>query len=143
MENILIVCTGNTCRSAMAEAVVKDILAQQGRLDQFNVVSRGVAAFEGQPASDNAIIACNLAEIDLTKHRAKRIALEDLEAADRIYAMSEGHREAITSVCPGCAEKIKVLDLNDPYGLGLDEYQLCLESLTNYFKKEFGQDNGQ
>ncbi len=137
MKNILIVCTGNTCRSPMAEVLLKDRLEQLGKAEEYHVISRGVAAFFGQPASDNAIIALNEIGLDLTQHKAQRLEIDDIKNADLIYVMSNGHKEVIVSEVPESASKIKVLDIIDPYGLELEDYQICRDALINIFKKEF------
>ncbi len=137
MKNILIVCTGNTCRSPMAEVILKARLNELGVAGDYQVISRGVAAFDGQPASDNAIIATNEIGLDLTQHRAKRLEIGDIEAADKIYVMSNGQKEVILSAVPDCADKITVMDVIDPYGLELEEYEICRDAFVNFFKREY------
>lgn len=107
MENILIVCTGNTCRSPMAEGILKSVLDRAGKREQYNVYSRGAAAFDGDAASENALLACAEYGVDISAHRSKRLTVYDVERADKIFVMTEGIKNAIISAVPSAAKKSK------------------------------------
>jgi protein-tyrosine-phosphatase len=123
---ILFVCTGNTCRSAMAAAMMNDIAVK----NDLNVLidSAGVFAGIGEKASDEAILAMEKRGIDLSGHRTKPLTDELINMADLILTMTEAHKQLIINYAP---DKIKTLleyagdegDISDPYGGDLEEYE--------------------
>lgn len=93
---ILFVCTGNTCRSPMAEGIARHELAERG-WDRVEVASAGVAAFPGSPISAGAVRAARAHGISLEDHRSSPLTLEALGEASLILAMSPGHLAPIGS----------------------------------------------
>ena len=90
----------------MAEYLVRDMIEKQGLSDRVTVASAGMAAAEGEPASQNALIALQNRGIDANAHRARQLSPELVKQATRIYVMTETHRDAILRVLPDAAEKI-------------------------------------
>lgn len=155
MKKILFVCTGNTCRSAMAEALFNDLLDQREERDIL-VSSAGVYAFENDPASSMAIeVLQNEYGIDITSHRARVLDADDIRNAWLILAMTEDHKRMILEVFPESADKVYTLkdyaeiedgraNISDPYGGDYDVYKACAyeieTALINVAEKVF--DNG-
>lgn len=133
-EHWLISCTGNTCRSPMAQAVVQTLADRRGL--PLVVASRGLAAYPGDGASPQAVEAAAEWGADLSAHRAQRLTVGDVEDADRIYVMSDAHKQAILSVCPEKANAIWVLQVADPYGQSVEVYRACLAQMERYFEPE-------
>lgn len=140
MTSVLIVCTGNTCRSPMAEQILKYVLKNCGKENLFNVTSRGIAAYDGDIASENAVKVCNKLGLDLTGHKAQRLNAEDVINADKIYVMSEAHKEYIVSQIPQSKDKIKVLNILDPYGQSEQVYEACTNQFIRFFEEEYKND---
>jgi protein-tyrosine phosphatase len=141
-EMILFVCTGNTCRSPMAESLLRRKLARRlncsddDLLDHgFGVMSAGLAAHRGSPASPEAVEILEEDGIDLRSHESQPLTRSLVEQADRVITMTRGHRDAILSGMPDFAQKVRVLcpsgrDVADPIGQGEQEYRDCLAQIS-------------
>ena len=125
---LLFVCTGNTCRSPMAEAICKAMIADRlgcppEELEHhgFWVLSAGVSAMDGLPAASNAIQVVRELGGGLESHASRRVTLDLLDQADLIVAMTQGHRDALIHTVPEVAAKVRLLDasggdIEDPIG---------------------------
>src|SRR5271169_4903240 len=102
MRTVLFVCTGNICRSPMAEGLFRH--ATRGRTD-FNVRSAGVGALEGQPPSLNAIRALKELGVDIAHLRSRMLSPDLVEQADYIFGMTHNHVDSINLLFPQAAEK--------------------------------------
>lgn len=138
MFQVLFVCSGNTCRSPMAQALLQEKLRLLG-LDKFVTAgSAGVAAWPGQPASPEAIAVMNREGISLADHRSGQIDVAQLSVAALVLAMTRSHRESLLRLFPDLGEKIFTLgdfsgnglDIADPYGCHLEDYQSCANQIS-------------
>lgn len=123
MIKVLFVCTGNTCRSPMAEGIF-NALAKKRSLDA-RAVSCGISAFPGMAASADAIIAANAYGADLSGHISHAVTGEIVDAADLVCCMTGGHAETLRRSFPQHASKIRMLasaDISDPFMRGADVY---------------------
>ena len=144
--NVLFVCTGNTCRSPLAEAVCKRLLADRlgcspAELAQhgFVVGSAGVMAFPGQEASPGAVVAANELGAELTRHRSRPVEPHLLEAATHVIAMTDGHRAYLEARFPHLGPPAVLLadgsDLPDPIGGDADEYRACARMIADHLSR--------
>ncbi|HBR01955.1 MAG TPA: low molecular weight protein arginine phosphatase [Ruminiclostridium sp.] len=137
-KKIVFVCTGNTCRSPMAEALFKDILKERDGLGaEFSVFSAGIYAYEGDPAAYEAIDAMKEEfGIDISSHRARVLDDQDIREAYIILVMTRHHREMILELYPEAADKVYTLkeyageeggdpDICDPFGGDYEVYKGC------------------
>lgn len=125
-RTVLFVCTGNTCRSPMASAIARHLLAQDddsrraGDLE-IRVRSAGISTGDGLPATPEALRALRALGIEAPSHASAQLTREALREADIIYAMTGGHRAAIAALEPAAAAKVRLLDpdgqdIPDPIG---------------------------
>jgi protein-tyrosine phosphatase len=150
MKKLIFVCTGNTCRSPMAEGLLKHLL---GPDCGWEISSAGVCAANGYPASPNSVEAMREKGIQLAAHRSQHLSPELIERADLLVTMTRGHRDAIVSIAPESAGKVFLLksfgiaqcptDIYDPVGEALDVYRrvrdeidAALPDLILYMKED-------
>lgn len=118
-ERILVVCTGNICRSPIAEIVLRDALTRAGK--QPDVRSAGVGALVDHPAEDMAIELMQNRGLDLSSHRAKQASVSLCRWAELVLVMEPHHREALGDIDPAVRGKTFLLghwqkqDVPDPY----------------------------
>ncbi len=139
--NVLIVCTGNTCRSPMAEGILKKML---GGDDSVEVLSGGLMAHEGERVSEDAVEVLAAMNIDISSHTAKNINGDVVRDADLILTMTQAHKDMICAVYgPDAAKKTYTIceyahfdgEIADPFGLGIKVYRHCAEELEGALEK--------
>lgn len=124
---ILCVCTGNTCRSPIAAALLADRAARRGL--PLTVYSAGLAACVGDPATDHAVAVLAERGIDLSAHRSAPLTRYACDAADKIAVMTASHRDALLAAGVA-ADKICVLDVPDPFGGDRAVYRACADRIA-------------
>ncbi len=134
---ILFVCTGNTCRSPLAEAIVKRMVSDAGRTD-IDVASAGVQAWNGSPATNEALLVGLERNLDLSDHRSRLLTPEIAGASDLILAMSESHVAHVKKLNPHARVHLlagfasfdgKNLPIQDPFGGDLAAYRETADEL--------------
>jgi protein-tyrosine phosphatase len=138
---ILFICTGNTCRSPMAEVMCRTLLAQklgckQEELEERGVIvmSAGLSAYMGGRPSPEAVDVMQTMGIDLSTHESQPLTAQLVRNADIIWTMTRSHRQAILAQWPEAASRCDLLcmdacDVPDPIGGPLDLYQRCAEQI--------------
>jgi len=132
MKKVMFICTGNTCRSPMAECIFKFLLRKRG-LDGIYCESAGTEAYPGDPAQRNSIIAASEYGADISDHRSRRFHPLMAEDTDLFVCMSARHILVLKEMGGVEEEKILLLDggVPDPYGGTLDQYRAAAAQIAN------------
>lgn len=154
MKRILMVCTGNICRSPMAEGLLKKALADNS-LDGVEVRSAGTFALVGRGAEPLAQSVMKPFGVELDGHRAQMLTLELVRWADRILVMTPSHAQAVGEIDPDAPAKVRLLGsygpgaeperaIADPFGASAaSEYRRCAveiaEAVEGFVRAEAGE----
>jgi L-threonylcarbamoyladenylate synthase len=145
-EVFLFICTGNTCRSPLAEGLFRKMLADHltCREDEladhgYMVLSAGMAAESGMPAAVESIEVAARHGVDLRAHESQPVTQRLLEQADQIFTMTRGHRESILASYPHLGDRVELLsrdssDIPDPIGAGEEEYESCRLEIERHLR---------
>ncbi|MEM9365143.1 MAG: Sua5/YciO/YrdC/YwlC family protein [Planctomycetota bacterium] len=132
---IVLVCTGNTCRSPMAETLLREILRERFEDENIaRVVSAGLAASQGYGASPQAVEVMGRRGLDLTGHCSQPLDDSLMNMADLVLTMTRRHRDAILAAWPDRADRVHTLrhdgaDISDPIGLPVETYEQCADQM--------------
>jgi protein-tyrosine-phosphatase len=139
---ILFVCSGNTCRSPLAEVIARRIVANAARTD-IEVSSAGTHAWDGSPASDGALLVGMERGLDLSNHRSRKLTKAIVEASDLILVMAPSHVEEVRELVPDA--KVYLLSaftsggegkaVQDPFGGDLTGYRDAADELERELSK--------
>lgn len=135
---ILFVCTGNTCRSPMAEGLFKKLVSDKN-IKNIESSSAGLFAMTGDEVSLNSVKACERFGVDISSHRARRITAYILDETDKFVCMTPEHAASLSLYVP--SEKIIVLGngIPDPYGGDTETYMICANSIKTALSEQFDE----
>lgn len=145
MVKILFVCTGNICRSAMAHHYMQKKIIDNGLGDKYLIDSAGISAYTGDSATDSAKEVMKKYGVDMEKHRATYLEEADIKSFDLVLCMTMAHKRKILNRYPNMQDKVFTLkeyvgetyylDIDDPWGFGIEVYEACSEEIVNYVDK--------
>lgn len=144
---ILLVCSANRCRSPMAEYLLRRLIAENGAADRLRVASGGTWCESGQPATDMALQAMRTTGIELSGHQSHLLNQTDIDDADLILVMTEGHRAEILARFLRADSKTYLLsemvgkrsDINDPTGGSQAEHERLMEELEKMLEQGYAR----
>ncbi|HXF94847.1 MAG TPA: low molecular weight protein arginine phosphatase [Gemmatimonadales bacterium] len=142
IRRILFVCTGNICRSPLAEALMRRALERRG-IHSIEVTSAGTGAWDGAPASEGAYLVALERGIDLSAHRARLLTADLVRQADLVLTMARHHRARVDEL--GGEGRVHVLgeyagregddaEVSDPFGGKLDVYRETCRQLEEFIE---------
>ncbi len=143
---ILFVCTGNFCRSPMAEAILKDLLRQDGKESLYHVRSAGTWTRDGLSASPLALQVMKELGLDISTHRSHHLTPQDIDGASLIIVMTQDQKEALVVEFPQAREKSYLLsemaddryDIDDPSGSNsLALHRTCAHEISELLEKGY------
>ncbi len=138
MKKILFVCTGNICRSPMAEGFFRELTKNK---EGYQSLSAGLAAIDGQPPSTHSVTSMQEVGVDIAAQKSTQISPELVESVDYIFGLADGHVENMVRYFPQAREKIFLLrefvedlpvherGISDPIGGSVEIYKLCRDQI--------------
>lgn len=140
MKNVMFVCTGNICRSAMAEKYFNYKISEKNLEEKYKAISSGTSAINGESSTENAIEVMKKYGVDLSNHEAVHIKNADILNADYIFAMTQAHKDTILLAYPELKDKTYILkeyigicdyvDIDDPWGWDYTVYENCAKEIV-------------
>lgn len=140
MDYIIFICTGNTCRSPMAEGLFR---AHGGEQETgLAATSAGLFTQDGLPASDNAVTAAKELGADISAHRSRMLTHEMAQSARYLVCMTGAHYDRVCELFPDCADKVFTLtqrDVSDPFGGDLETYRRAAAEIDEGVRSIIGR----
>lgn len=151
IRHVLLVCTGNTCRSPMAEGLLKQLWAQSGAGWDLLISSAGTGAIDGDRASEHAVTVMKGLGFDLSGHRSRSLRSDVISQADLILTMTGRHKQHLLMLRPDLGSRVFTLgeyagigqEVSDPYGGSLTDYkntatdmEVLLKAIVERIKRE-------
>ncbi len=147
VKNIMFICTGNTCRSAMAEGLLKKMLSDAG-IQGINVHSAGLHASTGEYSTDEAIkVMKEDYDVNILQHQSKNVKNTNIQDMDLILCATNAHKTTLEYMYPEIDHKIFTIkeyaygpdvqdrDIEDPWGYPIPVYRECAKEIYNALEK--------